>query len=262
MGLFNDNYDTGKNASTDKFLSALKKLKSYAPDTRDKNKVLLDGAAQAFREGRPQNVQTAIANVKALDSRYCPNLVPVVLFEISKNSGDKLSAINRALANVPEDGRQDVLNHALNDAIGNKIGDESFFAALLEAGADAKADVNGPSGLLATAISGAAPLSFIKLLHDSGADFDHALGTLHSRGSKTEDIDRLEHYRKKTTAGIGMEEAMIAVLTTLQQIQNQIRELTARIDRLSPPEPAANTNLPKDVKDRPKSPVRKFPPLT
>ncbi len=62
---------------------------------------------------------------------------------------------------------------------------------MLKAGAEANGDVNGQSGLLATAVSSAAPVAFIKLLHESGADFDEALATLHDRGAKTEDVDRL-----------------------------------------------------------------------
>lgn len=274
MDLFKDYYDIGKNNSAGKFLSELKKVKSYYVDTQNKNKQLIDGALFSFYQGRPENIQTAILNAKDIDSRHYPNLVPVVLCEISKNSSDKIHDIALALAKIPEHDRQDFLNKVLSDALLNNVGGEPFFVALLNAGADAKADINGHAGLLATAVSCAAPFSFIKLLHDSGASFEDALATLHSRGSKTEDVGRLEYYRKKigtgsaetTTCSPVMEEGMISMLETLQQIQEQIADLTGqvsrlteKVDSLSTPKPAANKNQPEKTKTLLKKPGINIP---
>jgi hypothetical protein len=274
MDLFKDYYDIGKNSASGKFLSELKKAKSYYLDTQNKNKELIDGALLAFYQGRPENIQTALSNAKDINDRHHPNLVPAVLCEITKNSSDKIHAVNLALAKVPAQDRQDILNQALNEALAHNVGGETFFVALLNAGAEAKADINGAAGLLATAVSAAAPLSFIKLLHDSGASFEDALATLHSRGSKTEDIDRLEYYKKQIAAGADetatcsphMELGMVRVLETLQQIQEQIADLTSQVGRLServndltPPKPAANENQPEAAKSPQKTPGRVIP---
>jgi len=275
MDLFKDYYDIGKSGSADKFLNEFKKLKSYLPDTRRKNQSLIDGAAFAFLQRRPENIQTVISNAKSIDSRVYPNLIPNVLFQLTRDGGDKLSTITLALAKVPEDARQQVLNTALHDALANNIGGVSFFSALLKAGAEPNGAVNGEAGILATAISSAAPVSFIKALHDGGAEFDKALDTLHTRGSKTEDVDRLEYYRKQIAADPaaagegckpGIEDAMIKVLQTLQQMHDQIGDLTGQVSDLAEKvehlsAQAANKNAPEEKVEGQKKTARKYPTI-
>ncbi len=53
MGIFKDYYDIGKNETTDKFLQALKAMKSYIGDTLIKNEELLNGAMYGFHQGKP-----------------------------------------------------------------------------------------------------------------------------------------------------------------------------------------------------------------
>jgi len=274
MGLFKSkpNYsEIGRNGTTDQFSQAIAKKKTdpgyyYDADTRD----LVDGAILAFREGRTANVQTALANAEALKSYHYRQPVPAILLKLSEGRDDKQAAISLALETFSADEKQKLVNDALNDAIVNGIGGEPFFALLLESGAQANAEINGHAGnILVSATHYKSPISVIKLLHEKGASFDDALDTMHSRGYQTADIDRLKHYQermvgKPATAGEAscppsMDQAMQKVLETMMHMQDQITELTEKLDRLTAPVPAANENQPEKGKTAPKPPAKKYP---
>jgi hypothetical protein len=148
MSIFKSNkhyYQIGKSSSADKLLQALHQAKTG--DTQD---ALVNGAIQAFRENRPENVQTVLLYVKEInDHFYPPKLASSTLFDVSEGSADKLASINLALAKLPENEKKEVLNKALYDALQgrhDKTSEKPFLALLLEAGADANAPINDDKG--------------------------------------------------------------------------------------------------------------------
>lgn len=274
MGLFKSKpsyYEIGRYGTPEQFAQLLQNSKAnpggyYETDRRD----LVDGALRAFHEGRPENIQMVVANPEAVKSQRYHYVVPGVLLKLTEGSSDKLAVIIRALEKVPAEDQQKTLNNALNEALMYGIGDEPFFAALLKSGANANVKVGGyAGGLLAAAACYKHPVSVIKLLHDNGASFEDALHGMHLRGHQTPDIDRLKHYQEKVTGKPavaaeaacqpGMDKALVALLETVLHMQEQLVELTKKVDRLSAPMPAANTNAKEPAVLPQKGTALKFP---
>jgi hypothetical protein len=197
----------GKNASEDKFLEAFKKFSAsdWAPSTH-KVRNLIEGALQAFNEGRPENIQTMLLNAKSVESRLdpfkYPYLVPSILLKLTEKSDEKLGVVNRALAKIPEADKESVLSNALKTAICKSVGEEPFFA----------------------------------LLYEAGASFDIALSNMQALGADPDDINRLKFFQERIEGEPAAaepipsptDETMPVLIDVMQQLLEQVAELTRR----------------------------------
>ena len=159
-----------------------------------------EGALHAFREKRPENIQTLLLHADTIrDGHYYPNPVHAILIDLSETSADKVADIKLALAKFPEEDRKELLNKTLNNAIWGQAGGEAFYALLLQAGADANAGIDGYAGIiLARAVFRNHSLSVIKLLVDNGASFKDALTTMYSCGFSSEAKDLAQALSGRT----------------------------------------------------------------
>jgi hypothetical protein len=241
-------YDIGKDGSADKFFEGF--LKALSSDSAQANAgTLVDGAVQALREGRPDNIQTAFLNERTLKNSQSHTYPSVyILLKLTEGSHDKPAAVKLALEKLPEDEREDLLNNALYYAVNHNIGGERFFSLLLESGAKANAKIDGHAGsILVTAMMRQSPLSVIKLLHDKGASFDDALTAMEIRGYNKTFAKKLEFYREKVegkpavTEGqlaaaeaihAATEEALPTLIGVMQQMMEQVADLTERVGGL------------------------------
>jgi len=206
-------FDVGKGDSSEDFLRI---LKAAAPASQlNVITELYDGAAQAFREGRPGNIQTAFLN-EELTQWYDIGPTAQLLLKISEEADDKLAAIALAFEKIPAPDRPGKLNKLLNQAIDKNVGDKSFYALLLDAGAEADAF----SGhLLVTAAGSANPVPAIKLLLERGASLDDA----------RESAGRRPHTESHIAAWLTFYEEKIARETAAEKIMGQMREQIAEL---------------------------------
>lgn len=214
--------DIGKNNPADEFLKACNKVSSPAWTSNPaKPERLINGALQAFREGRPGNIQTLLLNAKSLEEggRFC-NIVPFVLSKISEESDDKLADINLALEKIPDADRESVLSNALKTAVSKSIGEEPFFA----------------------------------LLWQAGASFDVALSNMHARQDcDQDDIGRVTFFQKKITgkpaageaAQPAAEEVLPALVDIVRRMQDQMRIITEEVSHLKSQAPQDRHPLPR-----------------
>ena len=242
--------DLARNGTADQFLQAFKKEigadgLGFRPSTpTDRVALLMQGAIEAFCEGRPESIQVLFQNLKTIkfgklfrgNHRY--DLFKQALFTLSEKYNDRQAAIPLALAKVPEQDRQEILDSALYDSVRWDFGGESFLALLLQSGADANATVDGSAGsILACAARMRSP-GVIKLLHENGASFEDAILALQANKEKwaKKNIDSLRFYQqalegKPATAQTGDED----IRDILRQIQQQISDLTVKVERLESP---------------------------
>jgi hypothetical protein len=221
---------------------------------RGKERALLNGAYEAFSAGHPENIQALLLNAKSIKfgkqygSGYYSFLVASVLSEAAKKGSDLRAGIDVALEKLPAQDKQEILNFAMSRAIGNS--NEPLVFALLDSGADANSE-----GALASATSeySRCPPSIIKALYEHGARFEDALKVMKENDYGKESLDKLEFYRATLT---GKPAAATASGDTLQELRDQVRELTEKVDLLlSLATTAANANQPEKTK-----PVRKTYP--
>lgn len=252
--MFRNYTGIGKKSSTEKFVKHLGRIKSYSWETESKNNKLIAGALQAFAEGRPQNIQSALANAKAVETWEHPALIPSILLKVTEKSDDKKAAMELALANVSANDREPLLSRALDKAIETNTGGEDFYALLIKSGANANAAIDGFAETpLVTATVARSPFTVIKLLHDNGADLSEAITTMHSQGRNSDEINRLEHYKQKLE-GNKSQAAPVAVegeediRESLSEIKQQLRDLTTAFNalqsRLEPEEAPAQHKKP------------------
>jgi hypothetical protein len=227
--MFKNYFSIGKKRSPDKLLKALCSTKSVDWETKSKNDSLLDGAVEAFHEGRPENIQKAFLNAESIKNWHYRYPALTILQKVAAKSNDKATDINRTIALIPEHDREAILSKALNDAVRKGIGGETFYALLLEAGADANAKIDGYAGaILATAASNKVPISVIELLVNKGASFKDACTTMHSLNYDPASINNLKHFEKQITGGAA-EEADVSDI--LREMQEQIRVLTEKLEQ-------------------------------
>ncbi len=194
------------------------------------------------------------------------------MFGKEKKPKDLLNAakngtLETILAQVPEENRQRLLNNALYDAVDSKkTSAEVPAAALLEAGADPNAVIFKFNGIiLAHAVRQNQPPSVIKLLYDYGASFEDASFLMQMNDWTYDNKDRLDTYRRKlektppaypkkeatavrqetapkqetaqpVTEGASppvTEEALLKVLDLVQELRDQMTEMTGRMDTLA-----------------------------
>ncbi len=150
--------------------------------------------------------------------------------------GDKLEDL---LANVPENERQTLLNQALLDAVRTYRPAEDSIPALLNAGADASTQM--PKGvILAQAIGYKQPATVIKELCDNGASFEDALSVMQSNNWDLKHKNQLKYYQtafegkplaaeKKEAGSPVTEEAILKVLEIVQELREQVNDVTGQL---------------------------------
>ncbi len=157
-------------------------------------------------------------------------------------SNDPKAVINAALERIPEQDKQTTIDTALYNIVTyyKNINIEKPVAALLEAGANPAADLSSgfKSVILAKTIENNPSPPVIQMLYEGGASFDDALFVMKTnKGWTAEHMTRLEVFREKFSGKqqpvTGQSEEVI--LETLLLLQEQMRVLTERVDRLSSP---------------------------
>jgi hypothetical protein len=235
---------------------------------RDKADILFAEAAEAFYEGRPENVQAFFERGKDIkfgkvfyDKNYF-SLATEKLLDLLRSNRDMEADIGLALAKVSPEDKQEILNLALEKAAG-PYWKHMFVGPLLESGADINVEFYGVAGsILAAAIcypgyTYGAPPSVIKLLYDHGASFDAAREVFLSDeynkryNGKGERLERLEFYRAalegKPDAAEIKHDVVEIKMEDFQLMQEEILRLTKEVERLSSA-PAANANQPAEKK--------------
>lgn len=240
--------DIGRNGSAERLLWAFEKAGNswHAPSITD---LITDAAIEAFHEGRPQNFQTILQNVKSLQSVKVyngiytedfsagyPRFLARNLGKLLEKSKDRQRDLGIALETVSVVQKRSILNHALKHAVGDA--DETFVTALLEAGADVNAKFEGfPGFIFASAICYAAP-DVVQALYKHGGDFGAAHELMVAKDYGSDAIAKLEFYKNKL-AGPQAQAAVnqsiapdmaAKILEKLEQMQQQITDLTRRVD--------------------------------
>ena len=194
-------FDIGRNATADEFLRAFQKVAGFRTwnSAYTKTNALINGAIEAFHAGSPENIQTLLQRADVIkvgkDMGYFWSIVDYTLYQLSEKRLTTKADIALALARVPVQEKSALLNRALVRAIDWE---------------------RSPS--------------FIKLLYESGASFDAALSIMHAEKCHTSSIGMMMFYQE-TLAG---KPAVIEVQPDiLLQIQQQLKELTARVDDLA-----------------------------
>ncbi len=105
------------------------------------------GARDAFAQGRPENVQAIMADIPAFTLRgEFSTEVFSCAYMFSSLIGDRDGAdeiISLALAKVPAEQKQELLDNGLLEAVTGYIDAEDLIGGLLKAGASVKRDDNG-----------------------------------------------------------------------------------------------------------------------
>lgn len=260
MSIIRKNYfDIGKNGTADQFFRELQKAaKSRRYSAPDKLNALVKGAGEAFAEGRPENIQTVFHKPRAIEfgGYFSPEHYHYFAFSTlrTKKISDQSAVIELALAKASAEDKQEILNLILGTAVCHH--DAGYFVtALLEAGADATADCDYPYSsrkidMLGEAVSHDS-WSAVKDLHAHGASFDVTRQRMLSAGWDEHSIDKLEFYREALEGKPGIVEIEASVL---EQMQEQIRELTTKLERTTVP----NAEQPQEIK-RPQNKLRLMP---
>jgi len=195
---------------------------------------LQKGAVQAFKKGRPGNVQAILSHLEDFDLRYSHGYIVKVshkvLSEITKEKeqDDAIAAIHTALANTSGQQKQKILNDSLllcmdKDIWSDNTWKEDLVAPLLAAGADA----NQGGKVLAAAVKKDQPPFIIQQLHDNGASFDDALAyMMPSDDYNARDIKNMTFYNNAAKA----EQA-------LAQMKETAAELTGKQPPAADPQP-------------------------
>lgn len=192
-------YRVGKKAAPDKFLKTFtKQANSTWIFAYDNTKALVDGAVDSFHAGRPENVQTALANADTLESHFYPNLVPSILLKISDSSNDALIDMNRALEKVPEHKRTSLLSAALKTSVCLSMGGEPFLVMLFK----------------------------------SGASFDDALSLMHAQDASISQVANLKFFQEKITGIKPAEEKTAPAPQQLDRFQRLDEETLAEVKKL------------------------------
>jgi len=175
-------------------------------DQRD----LQRGAILAFQEGRPENLQTILANPSEFDvkSSQCTEKMNCekILLDLIKGSDNATFIIMLALAKVPTgQEKQDYLNRHLYYSVCDeyKGRGEDLVAAYLKAGADANAELGynkAKGATLARAVDNNWPQPVIELLCKHGANFDDSLQLMEANSWHPDAIKNLNDVRQKVTA--------------------------------------------------------------
>ena len=200
-----DYFNIGKNGAVADVQKAFAKPK----DGCVSQEKLYLGAAEAFHEGRPENIQAILAD------RDNPHWIPkerfvfVVICHLVKGRDDPFNMIMLALEKFSTAQKQEALNGFLYQAFTTRslqgADAEALVEALLKADTDVSlaGDASAISRTMAQAIHIGHSTRLIKLLHENGAQFDEARDLICSRGYNEADIsgdlDRLNALQEEIT---------------------------------------------------------------
>lgn len=197
-------FDIGKDGTLDE-------LKRAVEEARGKNRsgyhkgaedqwTMYEGAVAAFKEGRPENLQAILQDPDAFSvpERYSMIQTPSRYKFLEKaidGAEDPAAAVTLALAGIPAEERQDMLDDLLCATV-CYLKNEKLVEGLLGAGADPQADLSGFTGLtLARAIEASQTPAVIKRLVDNGADFDDAAFAMMSNNWGADNLAKLNVYK-------------------------------------------------------------------
>ena len=208
---------------------------------------LFNGAVQAFKDGHPENIQTVFTNLdefKEIDkprtesAMFSMNLgrdfVVDTLKRLTQDSDRPSDIIDLALADVPEQDRQALLNSALRHCVGSNFnGDKTFIAALLQSGANANAEFGDFKGLiLGDAVMTGKSQPIVEMLLENGANFNDTLFTMQAQGYKEESINKLRLYRDRITNDPASQETTAALLEKFRLQEETIAQQGKTIEQL------------------------------
>ena len=236
-------FEIGKDRTAEEFCLANKQaFDKHSPDAQ---RELYRGAIQAFKEGRPENIQTVLSNPEEFKifSYYYKNInalgtteIPPqeTLLALIEGSDDPAANVILAIAKVSE--RQSFLNDTLHRVVQEKDA-ETLADALLKAGADANAEYDGSPGLiLARAASEGQPRPMIELLLKNGANFADTLYMMGIKGWEEDSIKKVKIHRQEITGQPATEEGELleAVGLLRKELAEMQEDITSMAERLPP----------------------------
>lgn len=204
---------------------------------------MVKGAIEAFREGRPENLQALFADKEALPSF---NVIP----QLWTKSDDKAADLALALEKMPEDDKKEYLHDliawaaAYIDYYGLGPWTRKDYEVLFEAGATVTPQ---DTEIMLLMISSNAKPDVIELLHEKGIRMQDTILEMLRQNCEDYYIEAARVYKDKFEAAAGAkppvsEEAFVQMLEVQKQMAEQIRALTATVARLQK-DPAAETPL-------------------
>jgi hypothetical protein len=227
---------------------------------------LIEGAQQGFLEGKPGNVQTALARREDFYGvHYQNNRVPLdcvkILSALAAGSDDAEAAVRLATQEMKDAERQAFLDGILFSVLKRGSSDAAFVAGLIGAGADVNMEVGGKKGvLLAKAITENSSEDVIRVLHRSGADFDAAAFLVRTdrdwdySDRRTNALEKLGAYLGKFSSAApsvpALAEGDAETKQILKALVEQVADLTEEVHALREGRPAAPATGEKPGPDR------------
>ncbi len=210
-------YEIGK---SEKLMEFLDKNKCEDMDGVQK-RVLSEGALEALKLGRAENIQTIFGITDSVDWHL---FVFCEVEKILQDTKDQESILALLMEKIPEEKRQNVLDDLLN-----KTFDSSHYPALIAAGAKVTTE------LLIKAVSEEEPEDIIRLLHENGADFDKAIKHVQlSRewdgDARRDTVQKLKIYRETFTGQPVTKEG--AMLKELAAVRGELAALRSEFTAL------------------------------
>ncbi len=239
-------FEIGKDGTVEELCAANDKAKNKMGGAYDlyymggsDQRELQNGAIEAFKEGRTDNLQCILANPAKFmvcdHSSFYPvdseKIFDQLIKGVTTGSDDQATIITLAMDKFPEQSKQACLDGSLLRAVTDHYYGDDLVAALLKAGAGANAEVQGFKGfVLAKAIESVRMVPTIELLYKAGANFDDALFCIQANKWDEANIRSLKAYREKVT---GKPSTIEVAPEVLQQLLDQVAEITKRL----PPAP-------------------------
>ncbi len=248
-----DYYLAGRDGTLTEFEEAFATLQKQR-DPRTQMDRLFKGIVDGFYAGRPESLQTVLAQPQRFSYDYNPHwyndpgysygytdrATVKVTEQVAKlvkgaPAGSNGAAIvSRAFGRVAKDQLQARLAETLYDILRSYGKDHDLINAVLDAGADPNApDLSGNAGsITARAVALDMPRAVLQMFYDHGADFDVARGYMERHKWGESHIDRLESYRAKVTGtaqkqAVQSEELLIQLAETVVDLTQRVAELEA-----------------------------------
>ncbi len=173
------------------------------------------------------------------------------------------TSVEDVLATIPEENRQKLLNQALLNAVETSTPAEGSIPALLNAGADVNAATLTKGVILAQAIGYDQPETVIREIYDNGARFEDALSVMKNNNWTLKFTYRLKSYQeafestpqaaenKEAAPQPVTEEAILKVLEIVQELREQMNDVTVRLDTLTKEVETVKAALPEASQKKP-----------
>ncbi len=204
--------------------------------------------------GKKKKAKTAAAQTAVQETIPLEPVVketsPADLVAAARNG----TSIEDVLATVPEENRQKFLNQALHDAVDCEENAEVPATSLIKAGAEVNAKIFESNGIiLAKALYKEQPTAVIKLLYDNGANFEDTLFLMEINKGWAEEVkNKLKAYQKKLEGKPAAEEApqpvteeaILKVLEIVQELREQVDDITKDLKDLKAAQPETTQKRP------------------